>query len=213
MRLAMAGLSTAQRIESLQMEHYVWLALTTIGAWFAAYYGAYFRKKGENLATHEDIDKLVDQVRAVTTTTKEIESQISGELWDRQKRWELKRDILFELVRTIPSAFDTLTSLTSFCKSEIEMTGKGATPRTAMMIEVSRAWMDAANKFDGATLLANLVCSPELSTKLFAISALMRNVGGKNISGKPEAFQTSLRDMLAQRQEIWLLLRKEMNIS
>jgi len=35
------------------------------------------KKKGENLATHEDLDKLVVQVRAVTTTTKEIEAKIS----------------------------------------------------------------------------------------------------------------------------------------
>ena len=31
-----------------------------------AYLGSYLKKKGENLATHEDIDKLVDQVSAVT---------------------------------------------------------------------------------------------------------------------------------------------------
>jgi hypothetical protein len=69
------------------MEHYIWLALTTIGVWFAAYFGSYFHKKGENFATHEDIDKLVDQVRAVTTTTKQIEAKISNEVWDRQKQW------------------------------------------------------------------------------------------------------------------------------
>jgi hypothetical protein len=70
--------------------------LATAGASFAgSYFGAYFKKKGESLATHEDIDKVVDQVKAVTQTTKEIEAKISGEVWDRQKRWELKREVTF----------------------------------------------------------------------------------------------------------------------
>jgi len=43
-----------------------------------AYLGAYLRNKGENLATHEDIEKLNDQVRVVTTTAKKIEARISG---------------------------------------------------------------------------------------------------------------------------------------
>jgi hypothetical protein len=51
----------------------------------------YLKKKGENLATHEDIGKLIDQVRAVTITTKEIEASISDRSWNRQKHWEMKR--------------------------------------------------------------------------------------------------------------------------
>lgn len=40
-------------------------AITALMAGFGAYFGSYFKKKGENLATHEDIGKLVDQVRYV----------------------------------------------------------------------------------------------------------------------------------------------------
>jgi hypothetical protein len=42
-----------------------------------AYLGAYLKKKGENLATHEDIDKLVSQVSAVTAASKQIEARIT----------------------------------------------------------------------------------------------------------------------------------------
>ncbi len=47
------------------------------------YFKAYGAKKGENRAMQEDIRKL-------TTATKEIEAKISNEMWDRQKRWELR---------------------------------------------------------------------------------------------------------------------------
>ena len=60
------------------MENLITWGLTTlIGAFVGSYLGSYLKKKGENLATHEDLDKLVVQVRAVTTTTKEIEAKIS----------------------------------------------------------------------------------------------------------------------------------------
>ena len=55
-----------------------------------AYLGSYLKKKGENLATHEDIDKLLAQVTAVTQATKEIEAKISVDVWERQKKWEIK---------------------------------------------------------------------------------------------------------------------------
>ncbi len=55
-----------------------------------AYLGSYLKKKGENLATHEDIDKLVHQVSAVTTTTKQIEAKISNEAWRRERKSDLQ---------------------------------------------------------------------------------------------------------------------------
>src|SRR5208283_2457485 len=69
------------------------------------YLGAYLRKKAENLATREDLDKLVEQVRAVTTATKEIEARISDEAWNREKMWELKRDVLLEAVKGLAIVF------------------------------------------------------------------------------------------------------------
>jgi hypothetical protein len=48
-----------------------------------SYLPAYAKEKGKNLATHEDIQKLVDQVKAVTLATKKIEAEISSGVWDR----------------------------------------------------------------------------------------------------------------------------------
>jgi hypothetical protein len=94
------------------MEKLIALALTTlIGAFIGSFLGSYLKKKGENLATHEDLDKLVEQVRAVTTTTKEIEAKISTDVWDRQKRWEMKREVLFEATRRLGAVEDSLISL------------------------------------------------------------------------------------------------------
>jgi hypothetical protein len=80
--------------------------LTIIASGLAAYLGSYLKKKGENLATHEDIDKLLAQVTAVTQATKEIEAKISVDVWERQKKWEIKKDALLEAVKELAIAED-----------------------------------------------------------------------------------------------------------
>src|ERR1700733_13386684 len=84
-----------------------------VGGFFGSFLAGYLKKKGENLATHEDIQNLVEQVQAVTTATQEIESRISGELWDRQKKWELRRDIIFETTRAVADVKHRLNALDS----------------------------------------------------------------------------------------------------
>ena len=89
----------------------VFWVITAIVAGFGAYFGSYFKKKGENLATHEDIGKLVDQVRAVTITAKEIEANISDRSWNRQKHWEMKREAIFSVMASLGRADEALHSL------------------------------------------------------------------------------------------------------
>jgi hypothetical protein len=84
--------------------------LSVLAGGFIGFLTEYLRKKGENLATHEDIALLVDQVRAVTTATKEIEAKISTEAWDRQKRWEMRRDVLFEATKRLAAVREALNS-------------------------------------------------------------------------------------------------------
>jgi hypothetical protein len=64
---------------------YVFALLSLIGEWCGGYFGSYAKKKGENLATKEDIAE-------VTRLTKDIESRISNEVWVDQRNWQAKRD-------------------------------------------------------------------------------------------------------------------------
>lgn len=55
----------------------VWfLVFPVIAVAVGAYFGAYFREKGKNLATKEDFIDLKEQTRALTQATKEIEAII-----------------------------------------------------------------------------------------------------------------------------------------
>jgi hypothetical protein len=85
--------------------------LSFVSAGLGAYLGSYLKKKGENLATHEDLALLIDQVNAVTTTTKEIEARISSDMWDRQKQWEMKKEGAFEVMKAATSLHTAVVTL------------------------------------------------------------------------------------------------------
>jgi hypothetical protein len=75
---------------------------------------AYVAKKGERLATSEDIEKLVHEVRAVTSATEKIKSDISAGLWDYQTRWSLKRDTYFRVIEILGELRKHLADFVAF---------------------------------------------------------------------------------------------------
>jgi hypothetical protein len=81
-----------------------WALTTLVSAFVGSYLAGYLKKKGENLATKEDVGALIDQTRQLTQTTKEIEAKIDDQMWNRQRHWELKKETLIEVVKTIAKA-------------------------------------------------------------------------------------------------------------
>jgi hypothetical protein len=70
------------------------------------FFSSYANKKGENLATKEDIAQI-------TKTQEEIKSQISDKTWDRQRQWELKRDAVLDAIRAYTDLESALVTLNS----------------------------------------------------------------------------------------------------
>lgn len=145
------------------MEKLIALALTTlVGAFIGSYLASYLKKKGENLATHEDLDKLVEQVRAVTTTTKEIEAKISTSVWDRQKRWEMKRDVLFEATKRLVAVQNALRALESAYQVHRQRERRGEAVSLDAKEQAGAKWMDVSRIFDETCLLMGVACGKEV---------------------------------------------------
>ncbi len=87
--------------------------VSLLSAGIGAYFGAYLKKKGENLATKEDFDNLEEQTRQLTHATKEIEAKIDDQVWNRQRQWEMKKEILLEATRIVAKADETLARTVS----------------------------------------------------------------------------------------------------
>lgn len=76
-----------------------------------AYLGSYLREKGRNLATREDLNGVLTQLRETTRTTEEIKTHFSGALWVEQARWDLKRDLYYRLLENLDETKRSIRNL------------------------------------------------------------------------------------------------------
>lgn len=175
------------------MESLIACGLTTlVGGCLGYYFAGYLKKKGENLATHEDIDKLMEQVKAVTQATKEIEAKISNEAWNSQKRWEMKREVLFSAVKRIAEIDDALSSFGTVFARKPEPDNLALSEARA---KSSRRWLDACAKYDETRLLVAIVCERE-AREAFESLALVTSAMSQNISKSEwETYHTSQKDL------------------
>jgi hypothetical protein len=189
-----------------------------LGAVFRPYLTGYATKKGENLATHEDIDKLVDQVKAVTEATKKIEAEISSGVWDRQKRWEMKREVLFEAARKISEIDDAMLSNSVVLKEDRAKQEEWGTRTPSMEEQITwgetknerlMRWSKASSEFDVSRAFVFIICGKEaaqafseLGVCINSLAAQMIQDPGAYDSGRPELFKKILLAQKAIRKEL-----------
>ncbi len=149
----------------------VWAAGTLISAFVGSWLAGYLRKKGEGVAAHEDISKLVDEVSAVTTATKEIEKKIDRQIWSGQRQWELKRDALLAAVSALRHAQIAVGSLYSAYDVDMKVKGKEWEERAP---EERRRASEALAVFDEKRFEASLVCSKIVNSAMATPASLMR---------------------------------------
>jgi hypothetical protein len=182
-----------------------------ISAGAGAYLGSYLKRKGENLATHEDIDKLVDQVRAVTTTTKEIEATISGDLWDRQKQWELKREILFDAAKRLHDVENKLSSLHTYWRMRIA--GEiDESARVTLEHQYVTEWQEACRSLEETGTLVNVTCSRETMKAFAQLIDLLKGTAGKIVSDDVEIYTKTKEERNTKVGKARFQIRKELGM-
>jgi hypothetical protein len=75
-----------------------------IFSFIAAFIGAYLKEKGKNLATKEDLDVLIDQMRKTTATVEEVKAEIAGEAWLKQQIWTEKKKVYIDILQALQQA-------------------------------------------------------------------------------------------------------------
>jgi hypothetical protein len=184
---------------------YAGLLLTTlIGAWVGSFVGSYLKKKGENIATHEDINKLVEQVAAVTKTTKEIEAKISDEVWDRQRQWEVRKEALIELAKTLASFTNASISLDSAMRA-IDPTG----------MAVGRALDDharASGELEQAEAVATLVCGEQMRQAFNELNVVLRQFTGDVLAKRFTEARGKLTTIVLKTRALQKVMRTELGL-
>jgi hypothetical protein len=146
------------------LEFRTWV-LTVMSLGAGAFLGAYLRKKGQNLATHEDISKLVDQVKATTEATKAIEARISDQFWNRQRHWEMKRDSLLEALASLGRLDDALVSFAVVIDAEKKGTTDPEVLRGAIR-EAHSTWYEASRDYSKKRVMALVICGRKTNAAL-----------------------------------------------
>jgi hypothetical protein len=140
----------------------------------------YLKQKAKNLATREEFNEVKQQTAEIKKVTAKIESDIKGELWDRQKRWELRRDLLLQATKRISALDEALTKYKTYVDVRSKATNKDDNDAWYVTgLRTTRRWSKAHASFDESRMLVNVVCGKDVKTALDELSAVI----GKIIPG------------------------------
>ena len=183
------------------------LNLALVGA--GIYLTAYLKKKAQNLATREEFAELQKQTAELTRTTAQIETDIKGDLWDRQKQWELKRDVMFEAAKTASAVKDRLAEMHAICMTDKEATKKGKPTRPDKQAEAYAAFNKAADKLGEAFMLVAIACGDDVRNKVGEFGVFARDLAVQIADGDPEKFLERMDELSTKFTDVGKAIRAE----
>ncbi len=128
------------------------LLLSAIGGGLGAYLGSYLREKGKNLATREDIDRIVRK-------TEDIKAEISGDLWERQNRWTFKRDLYVRLLTALGETASAVRQLQYLDDRLADPRFKDRVEQTKKLMDPHfERWTEQMSAIRREAFIAPLVC-------------------------------------------------------
>jgi hypothetical protein len=135
-------------------------------------FGAYFKKKGENLATHEDFKKLLAEQKATTEATKVIEARISIDVWSQQQRWDVQKTALLESLKELATAETFLSRLVAtFAATKDHSEGRAERRK-----EANEKYADAINNFWRTQLGMEIVCGRAIGDQFQEIDNIFKRM-------------------------------------
>ncbi|MEO8736305.1 MAG: hypothetical protein ABI380_07160 [Edaphobacter sp.] len=186
--------------------------LSAIGGWFGGFFGAYFKRKGENLATKEDFADLKEQTRQLVQATKEIESRIDDQVWNRQRQWELKRDILFDATKRMADVGNKLLSLSTFWEHKFNGQLGSEASQVNLENKYLTEWQDSMRSFEEMEALTQIICSIETMRAFTQLGNYLRRIADKIVNDDQIAYKVSATERNKLFGLAKLAVRKELGI-
>jgi hypothetical protein len=187
----------------------LWAVVSSIASFLGGAVGAYLKKKAENLATKEDLKDIVTQMSAITDATKKIEAEISGDLWDRQKRWELKRDLMLEITSRVADFKRTLISISSFLTVDQDENSVGF---QAAYGERLQSLLKASYEYDATSSRVTLVCDITTGKCLEEFHKISNAISIKMGERDTAAYPLMRRELFQKSNALLLSIRRELGI-
>jgi hypothetical protein len=177
------------------------------------YLSSYLKTKAKNLATREDFEGLRQQTASLTQTTREIEAKISSEVWDRQKHWELKREVLFEMGRQINTAVDTLKRLDNLLQTKTKNPKADQSVWDQMKIVENEKWFEISNLLSESHLFVGVSCGPKAIEALEGFLYIIRTMVGNIYKGDTNCFRANAGKLNDAQEQIRTAIREELRFN
>jgi hypothetical protein len=186
------------------------LLLNVLIVGLGIYLSSYLKKKAQNLATREEFKELERQTAALTKTTAQIEADIEGSQWDREKRWELKREVLFEAARRVAAAFVALQDLETILQTKLKLPHIDfATDKK----DANNKWFQAKSALDESSLFVGVTCGKNMADTLDQYIRLTVTVAASVNLDNAQSYRDSLREIISLNEAIQGAIREELGIS
>lgn len=190
----------------------IFISLSFLLGLFATSLKSYVSKKGENLATKEDVAEL-------TRIAKEIEAKVSDEVWSRQRRWELKREAAFEAlkelgtlhmaVRTLAATYASLSR-----KDGSLLTAPETQARTQLQHKALATFDEASSAFGKAMLLTWAVCGQNVQNQLAITEQMLVGIALSFVKdpGNTGSIAEVMMQMVTKINEVAIAIRSDLEI-
>jgi hypothetical protein len=197
---------------TLMQEEVTWALSVVVALFIGGFLKSYMGKKGENLATKEDIARL-------TWIQEEIKTRLSESTWSRQRQWELQRDVACEFLGSYGALFDKLQD---FSQATIERSMGENNPDAAVRHQATikrdsayRAVADEITRFVKPRETSRLVFSEDIFLKAQTLqvgfATLMQEMNTNCRYTKEYA--ALFKKLVNLQEELSKALRREMGIS
>jgi hypothetical protein len=141
------------------------LYILVLGFW-KPWTKSYADEKGKNFARKEDLDVILAEVRAVTITQKEIESKLSGDLWNQQMHWNQKKDIYADLLNFSQDLAEAYGGMPAILKMRADTRPEYKAEGDKNLSKCLTRMLDSHTHFRRAVMLALIFTNPECVTTL-----------------------------------------------
>lgn len=190
----------------MQALGYIFTALVSLvlGGLIRSWY-AYSEAKGKNLATKEDLNDLKEQTAMLAQTTKEIESKIEDQVWNRQRHWELKRDTLLEALECAAEVDSMIIRVDSLAKvlSEVPEDSDKISIKlhmTRKLNEALDALSDSDNKLLRAYMKSSVIAGEKVRNSFNIALTVLRGLSVK------VAEESAIEQYSAHRRDVRIAL-------
>lgn len=152
---------------------------------------------------------------AVTHATKEIVAKISNDMWDRQKQWEIKRDALQDVIRTLAAGEAALLWLSSAFRAYEIKKGESTTAEGAALKSKAAAaatWDKVSADLDRVGLMAALVSDIHVTAGIADASKAMKDTARAIFHKDVAHYPQTARQREEKIDRVLLAIRNELGI-